>query len=73
MHQFDTHIGPLDDAALSIPVQVPTRVVVQSGRFQGVECELVQRLSSERALVRVQRGVLIEIDTSVLGECGAPL
>ncbi len=66
MDHFETRIGQADLTALGLSEPSPTRVIVQAGRFKGVEGELVEPFISGRALVRLQRGVLIEIDASVL-------
>jgi len=71
MDHFETQLGQADLTALRLPQPSPTRVIVQAGRFKGIEGELVEPFISGRALVRLQRGVLIEIDASVLRMRGA--
>lgn len=66
MDNSDTHVGHVDWTTTGDLSPTSTRVVIQSGRFAGVEGELVLPLTSQRALVRVRRGVLLEIDTAII-------
>ncbi len=66
MDPTDSSISHTDWTPPAVPVESSRRVLIQSGRFAGTEAELVESLDDHRALVRLQHGVLLEIDTDVL-------
>ena len=57
----DTRIGSTEGDTVSISVSPGQRVRISAGLMKGAEATVVQHRTNGRVLVRLQRGVFVEI------------
>jgi hypothetical protein len=60
-NQFDTHIGSASGDTLCLNVSAGESVRISAGMMQGAEATVVQPRTHGRILVRVGRGLYVEI------------
>lgn len=59
--ECDTHIGRVDNDTLCLSISPGDSVRVSAGMMQGIEATAVQQRTHGRVLVRVERGLYVEI------------